>query len=390
MSKVLETAIALLRMTTATVFDERLEWRQNLSISRKLLEEHIDELWRQQADASKLKISFYELNVLLAAASNSLLEDVALEAPSEPARVALAIADLFDPNMHAPILVSAERLEPSNLAHEAIFQVDPRLIFFYCNSVKGRAIREILPRGHCITSSDEQLKHWRRLQSRLDSWLTIVIPTMGESSLEESVISLLRQTETHFSVVIISGETNGKARSVLNRLEIDERFLLIESTDNGPYDAMNLGNLISLTEWIYVLGSGDKLASERVLEKIHKVVAERSGSDIVYGNVMMRGEAEGSHDGQIYDWAFDYDRLLNSNPCHQAIFYRREKVMAHGGYNAEYEICADWDLNIRMWQKARPVFTDLTVAEFQRGGMSTTIRDHKFFADLPKVWELNA
>ena len=387
MSTVLQTAIALLRMVQKKIPKEPHGWWTQLALARELIEEDLKQLWAPDIDAPYLRISSLEFHILLIATSEYLRSN---SKSDNSGTVVSAIANLFDANSLEPVFLCATDLDLSKIGCKTVFPSDPRLVFCSCDESLGRQVRRIMPRSHCVVNSESELRNWRQSRKATNSWLTIVIPTMGEPWLEESIDSLLEQTEKKFSAIIISGETDGRAKFVLNKLNLDERFLLIESIDDGPYDAMNLANLISGDDWVYTLGCDDKLSSPSVLKQIKKVISRSRGSNIVYGNVLMKGDAPGSYDGQIYNWAFSYDQLLTHNPCHQAIFYRRREVLARGGYNVKYRICSDWDLNVRLWQTAKPVFSDVVVAEFRRGGLSTEVKDHIFFKDLPNIWRQNA
>ena len=253
--------------------------------------------------------------------------------------------------------------------------------------------RKVVPFAHIIQSGAQQaLQSLSSLND--DHWLTIVIPTLRKDSVTSALNSIERQTIKGITVIVLHADaanvtepTRHAADTELRRQDCNE-IHYVSSRDRGPYDAMNLGLKLAATPWVYFMGDDDELAATSALEKI-KNAAESSAPDVsmIYGNVEMVGAGHGTHDGQIYDYQFTYEQLQRKSPCHQSIFYRAASLRALGGFDLRYPVCADWDANIRLWNKgAEPQFIDTTVAKFVRGGISSTEYDKRFFGDLPHIW----
>ncbi len=97
-----------------------------------------------------------------------------------------------------------------------------------------------------------------------------------------------------------------------------------------------------------------------------------TNAKVVYGNVKVVGNTSWAKDGVIYDGSFDFEKLLNKNICHQAIFYNSGFVKGEvGNYNIDYKLCADWDFNLRCLAKTEFSFEPITVADFYAGGITT-------------------
>ena len=130
-----------------------------------------------------------------------------------------------------------------------------------------------------------------------------------------------------------------------------------------------------------VLGSDDELYDRNVLDKVlgdHKAAAE---CDVLYGSVKVIGSGGWVPDGTIYDGRFDLRKLLRTNLCHQAIFYKASFARGVGAYNLKYAVLADWDFNMRCWAKGRFKHLNVIVAKYYLGGISSQ-PDQQFMADM--------
>ncbi len=206
----------------------------------------------------------------------------------------------------------------------------------------------------------------------------------GATKLSAALDSILSQTYTGYEIVIIDGLSSDGTPEIIKEYGHENKNIkFITEKDNGTYDAMNKGMNMSSGQWLYFLGSDDKLHSNTTLSNIVKHLV-LSKSSVVYGNVKIVGNTTWAKDGDIYDGSFDFGKLLNKNICHQAIFYNSGFVKTEvGNYNTNYKLCADWDFNLRCLAKAEFSYVPLTVADFYAGGITTVKeKDVKFSRDF--------
>lgn len=224
-------------------------------------------------------------------------------------------------------------------------------------------------------------------------WLTIVIACIDAAELGNTLSSIWQQSDPEGTHVVVVNATKQplELSDMLSPGRHIQSFEVVDVIDNGPYEAMNLGLLLSESEWIYFLGVNDSFADPLVLEDLRtKINSLPDDCNFVYGNVRMIGAGPGSQNGEIYAGHFNYTRLKKQNICHQAIFYRREALLNIGGFDLKYHVNSDWAVNLRIWHSARPQYFGRTIANFSRGGLSSTVIDKAFFDDLEGLWETNA
>jgi glycosyltransferase involved in cell wall biosynthesis len=207
----------------------------------------------------------------------------------------------------------------------------------------------------------------------LNPSLSIIIPTYNsESSLKETLDSILEQSFVDFEIVLMDGGSKDSTIAIAESYN-DSRLKIYSEPDKGVYDAMNKGITKSSGQWLYFIGSDDCLHTADVLQKVY-LQLEKIKNNVLYGNVIIKGDAGWAKDGQIYNGKYTLQRLLRGNICHQAIFYRRSFLLDNNLiYNLNYPIVADWDFNIQCRLKTSFAYLDIIVALFNAGGISTGI-----------------
>lgn len=207
--------------------------------------------------------------------------------------------------------------------------------------------------------------------------LSIIIPTYNSASLlKDALNSVLSQTFKDFEVLVMDGGSQDDTVKVAESF-VDSRIKVFSEPDRGVYDAMNKGIAKAEGEWLYFLGSDDRLSDDKVLEKVFS--AEDKGVDILYGYA----EAESLENEQQGEWTID---KMEKNICHQAIFYSRRFFKRLGTYDLKYRIYADWDLNLR-WLLSPFInkkYIDIPIATYAPGGLSYNRVDEVFMKDFNK------
>jgi glycosyltransferase involved in cell wall biosynthesis len=198
---------------------------------------------------------------------------------------------------------------------------------------------------------------------------SIIIPTLNSSkTLSIALDSILKQSFINFEILIIDGLSTDKTIEIAKSYN-DERIRIFCGKDKGIYDAMNKGIDLATGTWIYFLGSDDWLYNENVLAKIF-CKTKTKHINVIYGNVVISGDAGWAKDSQIYDGEFSLSKLIRENICHQAIFYNKAVFEKYGIFNTKYNVCADYDMNFRLWASYSFYYIETIVAVFKGGNTS--------------------
>jgi glycosyltransferase involved in cell wall biosynthesis len=215
-------------------------------------------------------------------------------------------------------------------------------------------------------------------------FFSIIIPTYNSAgTLAICLNRIACQTFKNFEVIVVDGASSDATLTIANKYRSQlPRLNIVSEVDRGIYDAMNKGAKMANGEWIYFLGSDDMLNNDSVLARTATSIIK--GYDVLYGNVKITGDTAWAKNGDIYDGEFDLPKLLQKNICHQATFYSRRCFEVKGPhFKIEYQLCSDWDFNLRCWAKKPFLYMDLLVADFCGGGATTvSSNDALFFNDF--------
>ncbi|MDB5120195.1 MAG: glycosyltransferase [Sphingobacteriales bacterium] len=215
------------------------------------------------------------------------------------------------------------------------------------------------------------------------SWpiISIIIPTLNSGkTLSECLDSLILQTYKNFEVIIVDGASSDDTMLILEYYaKLSASIRWVSDKDNGIYDAMNKGLKLAKGDWIYFLGSDDKLFSPAVLYTIAKKSKNENEFDIIYGDVFS------TRFNGIYAGEFNSEKILHQNICHQAIFFKKTVFKKIGNFSLKYTLYADWDHNIRWFlsKRIKKKYINMVIANYADGGFSSNPnnKDTIFFDD---------
>lgn len=210
--------------------------------------------------------------------------------------------------------------------------------------------------------------------------LTIVIPTYNSiNDLPEcldSIRSVLGELLGRAVVVLIQDgqSTDGTVEYAEN---INKKGItLISERDKGVYDAMNKAIARTETDWVYFLGSDDRL-----LPDFRAMLDQLKGTEFIYyANVRFASS------GKQYDGVFSPIKLVFRNISHQSIFFPSQ-ILKRSPYSLLYPVKSDWARNIQLFARVPFKHVDLDVAIYNDdGGLSSTYEDAQFEKDKPSIF----
>jgi glycosyltransferase involved in cell wall biosynthesis len=101
-------------------------------------------------------------------------------------------------------------------------------------------------------------------------FFSIIIPTFNsEKVLRECLNSIVEQTFNNYEIILIDGLSTDSTVDIIKEYSLNNPNIhWVSEKDLGIYDAMNKGIKIANGEWVYFLGSDDKLSSNNALQEI--------------------------------------------------------------------------------------------------------------------------
>ena len=223
----------------------------------------------------------------------------------------------------------------------------------------------------------------------------ITVTFNAAATLEETLISLNKQTYRDFEVVAVDGgSTDGTV--ALFRKYGDMIGTLISEKDKGVYDAMNKGVKAAKGDILFFLNAQDTLYSDDVFEKVVEAFASPKRPYVVFGDAFFTNR-QNFPESELTLPPNTRHSFKDSGPrepgiCHQCLFYRKELFDKLGGYNLKYRIYGDFDFNIRVFDFCgdRYQYVPKVIANFDLGGLSTRTNSKYFGLMNQENMELRA
>ena len=181
--------------------------------------------------------------------------------------------------------------------------------------------------------------------------LSIITVTYNSlHTLKDAYASLCAQTFAQWEWVVQDGGSSDGTQQWLESLA-DARISLVSEKDNGIYDALNKAVRRAKGEWIGLLHSDDLYPNNDVLQN---VVAAMDGNDAIYGDLKY---VQASDTQQVLrHWiAGTFEPALLRKgwmPPHPTLFLRKEIYARVGEFDTQFQIAADYDFILRVFQLA--------------------------------------
>lgn len=192
------------------------------------------------------------------------------------------------------------------------------------------------------------------------------------------------QRFTDYELLIMdNNSTDGSIAYIAEIQKQDNRIKFFSGSDSGIYDAMNKGIALAGGQWLYFMGADDRLAGTDVLQQLQPYLLE--DWDMVYGDCIWMPE------GRPEKGEWSYEQFIKVNINHQRIFYRKILFEKYGGYNTQYKIAADHELNIRFFcnNYIQKKYVPISISHYHSGGFSANKFDHSFWKNWDAIFLKN-
>lgn len=210
--------------------------------------------------------------------------------------------------------------------------------------------------------------------------VSIIIATFNAGkTLKVALTSVLNQTFQSWECVIVDGGSKDNTVEIIREYELkDNRFRHISEPDNGIYDAFNKGWRMAKGEWVYYLGSDDRLTKESFTALLKE---KHPDCDVISGDVWI----------EKLDGTIKPNVSKGFNGCHQGKLVRRSIIEKMNGFDEQYRILADKDLMIKMEKYGvKIVNIHSMVAYFFMDGASQKLSNEwKRYKERVKIYRAN-
>ena len=200
------------------------------------------------------------------------------------------------------------------------------------------------------------------MTSPVISILTIVFN--GEKYLEQTILSVLKQTYAHVQYIIIDGGSTDQSPDIIKKYEKDI-YCWISEKDKGISDAFNKGIARATGDIIGIINADDWYEPDA----LERVADQMDDADICFGDIQLwqKDRKELIQKGNF--------KLLNKEMTinHPTVFVKRKIYETYGGFDLRYRCAMDYDLMLRFKiNKCRFLYLPHTLANMRWGGLSDT------------------
>jgi glycosyltransferase involved in cell wall biosynthesis len=216
---------------------------------------------------------------------------------------------------------------------------------------------------------------------------TLSIVTVTKDSLEplKRTVNSLRHA-SDFEYIVQDGLSNdGTAEFISSRLAAN--YSAISEPDGGIYDAMNKAVLRCNGKFVQFLNAGDCLTSAQACQDV--AAALKDDWDIVACGYRMAGVD--------YPPDLSFRFLLGGMPCHQALIYRRDVLLAHP-FETTLHYCADFKQLLDTMFTSRVTTLPHVIVDYDMSGVSSNPAAQRrislergrsaLASDAPLAWRL--
>ena len=204
----------------------------------------------------------------------------------------------------------------------------------------------------------------------------ITVAFNSENTIEDTMRSVLKQTYTQIEYLVIDGASTDGTLDIVKRYVplFEGRLKWISEKDNGIYDAMNKGIMMSTGDVVGLLNSDDYFTSDDVIEKMAYSFMDDS-VDAIYGDVHFVKNTNLEKCVRYYSSAKFKPMWLRFGfmPAHPS-FYCRKRIFEKAGlYRTDYKIGADFEMMVRLFRKyhIHYEYLNMDFVTMRVGGVST-------------------
>lgn len=199
----------------------------------------------------------------------------------------------------------------------------------------------------------------------------ITIVYNGESVLEGTIQSVLRQQADAYEYLIIDGGSKDGTVDLIRTYE-DRIDYWISEPDKGIYDAMNKGLEAATGDYVWFMNAGDHIHGTQVFEKLF---ADVKDADVYYGEAnfvtedrQVIGTRSAISTRKLPEALTWKDMLYGMAVCHQSFIARRSLCNV---YDTQYRCSADINWVIEVLKRSTVIVnTHLVLSDYLVGGFS--------------------
>lgn len=221
----------------------------------------------------------------------------------------------------------------------------------------------------------------------------ITITYNSESTLVETIDSVLNQTYKDIEYIIIDGASTDDTGSIVHSYK-DKITKFVSEKDNGLYDALNKGIAMATGDVIGILHSDDFYINHHTIENVVNTFkthhAEAVYADLFYVDKDDTSKVHRKWKSGLYKHGMFMHGWM---PPHPTFFVKRSVYKKYGSFNLDLVSAADYELMLRFIHKHKIKLAYLPefIIKMRVGGKSNVSIKNRIRANNEdkKAWKMN-
>ncbi|MBO7537952.1 MAG: glycosyltransferase [Prevotella sp.] len=199
----------------------------------------------------------------------------------------------------------------------------------------------------------------------------ITINYNNKEGLRKTIESVVFQTSKDFEWIVIDGGSTDGSKEIIDEYSNYMSYYISEP-DDGIYNAMNKGIMVSKGDYLLFLNSGDSLSNKDTLIEAQLYLVDK---DIYVGRIHSMGK---NNESVIEQDDFSPEGILRKLTFtwipHQASFIKKRVFEKYGLYREDQKIVSDWWFYFRslVLNNCSIASIPITVANYDTSGVSHT------------------
>lgn len=221
----------------------------------------------------------------------------------------------------------------------------------------------------------------------------ITVTYNSASTLEETILSVIKQTYKDIEYIIIDGKSSDGTTAIVDQYKNAVTKFVCEK-DDGIYDALNKGIALANGDVIGILHSDDFYTNDQVIAKIVQQLMHTQ-ADAVYAdlyyvnkdntNKIVRKWKSGIQNANSF--------LFGWMPPHPTFFVKKEIYKQYGAFDLNFKTSADYELMLRLMYryKIKTAYLPEFIIKMRVGGQSNSTTKNRIIANIEdrKAWDVN-
>ncbi len=178
--------------------------------------------------------------------------------------------------------------------------------------------------------------------------ISLILPVHGKCPyLIHALKSIRPEIDKRIELIIVLDRVDsGTASEIMSFAELQEQVRIVESEQPGISSALNKGIAVSRGKFIARIDADDEIINGRLAKQEAYLLSKPNlaavGCQAIY--IDMNGNQIGHSKLPIFKWQIDLELEVWNPLIHPGMMYRKDAIVACGGYDPKVDFAEDFDL----------------------------------------------